>query len=497
MANAESFPHPVYAQFVLEPQFQESKHHLFDHMIAANEAHTIMLHECGILDGDQSASLLLALQQVRTEGVHSFRYEPHVEDLFFAVEGRLIEIAGAEIGGNLQIARSRNDLAAGMSRLMMRERLIAAGQQLLNLRDTLIDVAAQHTDSIMAGITHTQPAQPTTFAHYLLGVIAPLERDFARLQNAIHHTNQSSFGVAAFTTTSFPINRDRVAELLGLPKVIENGYDAVGTGDHIMESAAALTNSVGSLSRFVYDLLVFSRATENLLKIDDAFIQISSIMPQKRNPVVLEHIRVRIGWVYGEATSVQTMIHSAAFGDTNDVEDPMFIALNRAFDAFDAVVSLLDAVLQSAQFNTSLMRERAYGGHMTTTALADALVQNYGIAFRSAHGIVSRLVNQSQRAGKPIDAEMVNGASAEVLGSPLDVTTAFVESALDPWEFVKARALYGGCAPEATSAAIADARVRLQHDQSLLLKLRHAIENAHNDRTTRLSEIISAHDHPG
>lgn len=492
MANAPSFPHPAYAQYVLEPQFEESKQHLFDHMIAANEAHTIMLHECGILDAHHARGLLTALQQVRAEGVDRFTYQPTVEDLFFAVEGRLIELTSPEIGGNLQIARSRNDLAAGMSRMMLRQRLIQTQRLLLRLRKALIELASVHTESIMPGITHTQPAQPTTLAHMLLGVIGPLERDFERLNQALTHTNQSSFGVAAFTTTSFPISRERVAELLAFPEIVENGYDAVGAGDHIMEAAMAMTNSAGSLSRFVYDLLVFSRATENLLKIDDAFIQISSIMPQKRNPVVLEHIRTRISWVYGEATSVQTMLHNAAAGDTNDVEDPIFIAVNRCFDAYEAVIGLLTAVVQTATFNTELMAERAYQGHMTTTALADALVREYGIAFRSSHSIVSKLVNQSVAESRPIDAAMVRGVSTEVLGTALPVTESIVQDALDPRQFVAQRSIFGGCAPEATSAALAGCTERWQRDISRIDALQDSIDTANLLRARCVTELLGA-----
>ncbi|MCO5216748.1 MAG: argininosuccinate lyase [Thermomicrobiales bacterium] len=492
MANAPSFPHPAYAQYVLEPQFEESKQHLFDHMIAANEAHTIMLHECGILDAQHAKGLLTALQQVRAEGVDRFTYQPSVEDLFFAVEGRLIELTSPEVGGNLQIARSRNDLAAGMSRMMLRQRLIRTQRYVLALRKSLIELASKHTESIMPGITHTQPAQPTTLAHALLGVIGPLERDFERLDQALRHTNQSSFGVAAFTTTSFPISRERVAELLAFPIIVENGYDAVGAGDHIMEAAMAMTNSAGSLSRFVYDLLVFSRATENLLKIDDAFIQISSIMPQKRNPVVLEHIRTRISWIYGETTSVQTMLHNAAAGDTNDVEDPIFIAINRCFDAYEAIIGLLTAVVQTATFNTELMAERAYQGHMTTTALADALVRKYGIAFRSSHSIVSRLVNQSVAESRPIDAAMVRNISAEVLGQELEVTEEVVEGALDPRQFVAQRSILGGCAPEATSAALTGCTERLQRDHSRIDALRDSIDAANLLRARCVAELTGA-----
>ncbi|HEV2066788.1 MAG TPA: lyase family protein, partial [Thermomicrobiales bacterium] len=208
MANAASFPHPVYARFVLEPAFGDSQRMLFPHMIAANEAHALMLAATGILPVEQAARLLDALAAVSAGGAKEFDYRPEVEDLFFAVEGRLIELVGADAGGNLQIARSRNDLAAAMARLRLRERLDAVQDEVIALRAVLLDLAGTHTGSIMPGITHTQPAQPTTLAHQLLGVVGPLERDSTRLFAARDRVNRSPLGVAAFTTTSFPIDRE-------------------------------------------------------------------------------------------------------------------------------------------------------------------------------------------------------------------------------------------------------------------------------------------------
>jgi argininosuccinate lyase len=462
--HTETFPHPAYATYVLGPAFLESKQHLFPHMIAANEAHAIMLAECGVIERFQAAALLAALQDVKQGGVDAFSYTPAVEDLFFAVEGRLIELAGPDAGGNLQIARSRNDLAAGMSRMMLRERLLEARQQVLDLRSVLMDLIESHIETLMPGITHTQPAQPTTLAHYLLGVLGPLERDSDRLARAFARTNRSSLGVAAFTTTSFPIDRDRTAELLGFDGYVENGYDAVGANDHLLESVQALVNSVGSLSRFVYELLVWTRRSEDVVRIADAFIQISSIMPQKRNPVVLEHIRVRIGWVYGDASTVETIVHNAAFGDTNDVEDPMFVPLNRAFDAAGMVYGLLAAVLESATFNVEGMAKRAGEGNTTTTALADALVREFGVPFRSAHTIVSRLVTRTHTGDLPITAALVNEISGEVLGAPLQATEQFVQDALDPCTFVNVRTIPGGPAPATTRAALAASRERFDED---------------------------------
>ena len=488
--HAGAFPHPAYARYVLEPAFHESQRHLFDHMIAANEAHTLMLHATGVLDDAQAAALLRALRQVCEEGVDTFAYTPAVEDLFFAVEGRLIEIAGPDVGGNLQIARSRNDLAAGMSRMMLRERLLAARAQVLDLREVLLDLIERHTSTLMPGITHTQPAQPTTLAHYLLGVLGPLERDSERLARAFDRANQSAFGVAAFTTSSFPVDRDLVARLLGFDGLVENGYDAVGASDHLLEAVHALVNSVGSLSRFVYELLVWTRQSESVLRIDDAFIQISSIMPQKRNPVVLEHVRVRIGWVYGDAATVATIVHNAAFGDTNDVEDPMFVPLNRAFDAAEMVYGLLAAVLATATFNVAGMAERAGAGNTTATALADALVRKHGIPFRSAHTIVSRIVTRTTHDGAPITAGLVNDVSGTVLGRPLDVTEAFVAGALDPWGFVAARTVPGGPAPETTAAAAAHARERLDADRFALDGDAERIAAAGIERAHRIADLV-------
>jgi argininosuccinate lyase len=488
--HAGAFPHPDYARYVLEPAFHDSQRHLFAHMIAANEAHTLMLAATGILPDDHASALLAALRRVADAGPEAFAYVPEVEDLFFAVERKLIEIAGPDAGGNLQIARSRNDLAAGMNRMLLRERLLAARQQVLDLRSVLLNLIAEHIETLMPGITHTQPAQPTTLAHYLLGVLGPLERDSDRLAHAWGRTNRSAFGVAAFTTTSFPIDRELTARLLGFDGLVENGYDAVGASDHLLESVHALVNSVGSLSRFVYDLLVWARQDVDILRIDDAFIQISSIMPQKRNPVVLEHIRVRIGWVYGDASTVETIVHNAAFGDTNDVEDPMFVPLNRAFDAAGMVYRLLAAVLASATFNVAGMAARAGEGNTTATALADALVREHGIPFRSAHTIVSRLVSRTMADGSVITAALVNEVSGSVLDQPLEVSPAFVAEALDPWGFVNARTVPGGPAPKTVSAAIAAARARWEADRTALALDKARVANATAERSRRIEALV-------
>jgi argininosuccinate lyase len=482
------FPHPDYAKYILEPGFLHAQELLFPHMMAANEAQALMLAAMGIIPDHEAAALLTALREIEAAGADAFSYAPAIEDLFFAVEGRLIELAGPEAGGNLQIARSRNDLAAALGRMMIRRALLSLQGDVLLLRATLVFLAQQHIHSIMPGITHTQPAQPTTLAHYLMGVLGPLERDSARLRQAYVQVNRSPLGVAAFTTSSFPIDREMTASLLGFDGYIENGYDAVGTGDHLLETTQALVTMVGSLSRFVYDLLIWTRAEVGILRIGDEFIQISSIMPQKRNPVVLEHIRIRAGYVYGDASTVSTMIHSSAFGDTNDVEDQVFVPVARSFAAAESVLRLLDDVLQSATWNTDLLAERAQQGNMTTTAVADGLVRDFGLSFRSAHSVLSRLVS----AGVLIDAAHLIATVEAITGQQLAIDQAWVDAQLDPWAFIEARAIPGGPAPVAMQRAIDASRQLLARDQSLLDAAQTAMARANADISAQINKLVTS-----
>jgi len=495
MANRRSggaFPHPAYARYVLETGFHHPARLLWPHMMAANEAHTLMLAETGIISRQDAAALMAAQREIVAAGPEAFSYRPEVEDLFFLVEGRLIEQTGPDAGGNLQIARSRNDLGATMGRMLLREQISGIERLVLQLRALLIELIEEHIDTLMPGITHTQPAQPTTLAHELLGVLGPLERDSARLRQAWERTNRSPLGVAAFTTTSFPIDRDLTARLLGFDGVVENGYDAVGAADHLLEATQDLVTMTASLSRFVGELLIWARNEVGVLRVADEFIQISSIMPQKRNPVVLEHIRTRIAYVYGDADTVATMVHGAAFGDTNDVEDPIYVPLVHAFDATEMVLTLLIAVLETAEFNVDLLASRAGEGFSTATALADGLARDFHLPFRTAHHITAQTVKAASPAGA-ITAESVQSIAARELGRPLAITDSWLSDQLDPRRFVDARTIPGGPARSAVDTALASARTRLEADQQAVEAAIAGVQSAARERARRIDALIATH----
>jgi argininosuccinate lyase len=487
------FPHPVYADTILGPQFRESQKWLFEPMLQASEAHLLMLVQQRLMPVDQAGSVSRALQELRDAGADAFTYAPEVEDLFFQMEARILESAGEEAGGNLHLARSRNDLDAAMARLTVRRLLLETDVALDALRATFLRLIGEHVRTLMPGHTHTQPAQPTTLAHYLASTAQALERDAERLHAAFACTNRGPLGAAALTTTGFAIDRELTASLLGFDGVVINSYDAIGGVDYALESLNVLTICVLGLSRLIHDLLQWATREFGVLHIDPAFLQISSIMPQKRNPVVLEHLRARVGWVLGDAQTAATLVHSAALGDTVDVEDEFYEPLFRTFEHGLGVLRLLDAALGTCRFDIELLRDRASTGFTTATELADTLVRRAGLPFRQAHRVASAVVRLAGADSSRVTVELVAEAGRRALGrrpnTQLDPDD--LRAALDPWSFVEQRTIAGGPAPVAMQSHLAQLRQRLEADTAWRMAREAQIEAARAERQRRIATLTT------
>ena len=469
--SASTFPHPVYLQHVLQPAYRGASAHLFLPMLAANKTHAIMLTRQNIITQKNGAALLAAIAQVEEEGIEALIYQAGIEDLFFHVEGRIIELCGADYGGNLQLARSRNDLGHTLARLSFRTELLSLLQHLLNLRQTVLDLAYNHVHTIMPGYTHTQPAQPTTFAHYLAGVLSFLERDTERAKQAYITNNCSPLGAAAFTGSGFPINRELSAELLGFAKVMASSHDCIGASDHQTDIAAALTSLGVNLSRMTHDLLFRATRESGALYIDDSFIQISSIMPQKRNPVVLEHLRARLSRLLGQTQTIVMQCHNIPYGDTQDIEDEIEPTLFGAMETAVDILQLYEAVFATLRVNVEHLLSEAAAGFTTVTELADTLVREKELPFRTAHHIVSKMVQQAVKNGldtADLSPNMLDSAAKQVTGKPLNLDPLLFKKALDPTEFVTLRASLGGAAPSATTAVLNNQATQLAKDTTWL-----------------------------
>lgn len=488
-----AFPHPRYAEHVLKPSFREAQTYLFDLMMAANRAHVAMLTAQGILSTENGAALLRALVQVKAEGVEARQYEPGVEDLFFSVENRLVALVGPEVGGNLQIARSRNDLGAALARMTLRGLWLGVIEPLHDLRSALLHFARRHVETVMPGYTHTQPAQPTTMAHYAAAVLSFLARDAGRLQAAYASTNRSPLGAAAFTTTGFPIDRALTAEWLGFDSLMENSHDAIGAADYMTEAMSALITLALSLSRVTRDLLFWTTQEAAAIHIHDSFIQISSIMPQKRNPVVLEHLRARLGRLVGQAQTVLTMTHNVPYGDTQDIEDEIYEPLFGACETAADILSLYTAVFQTLEVNREHLAARAAAGFTTATELADTLARDVGLPFRTAHRVVSKLVQTAVSQGLTPDdvtPALLDRAAETVIGRPLALSEEVVRQALDPVHFVAVRTQPGGPAPATMRAWLDRAEQAVAADRRWMAATRSRLEEAGARLEKRVAELI-------
>ena len=454
---SSSFPHPLYEEYVLKPFFQDAKNYYYHPMLAANRAHAVMLYRCGIITRANAAALLKALARVEAAGVEKLAYRSGVEDLFFAVENRLIELAGAEFGGNLQLARSRNDLGYALTRLALRPALVDAADALISLRESLLAFAREHLETLMPGYTHTQPAQPTTMAHYVAGILACLQRDSARLRFAFATNNQSPLGAAALTGTAFPIDRELSARLLGFDGIQLSTYDSIGASDNMTDVAGALSTLGVNLSRFTKDMLFWATQESGAIRIDEGFLQISSIMPQKRNPVVLEHLRARVSRMLAQAQGTTLQCHNIPFGDTQDIEDEIIPLLFGSLETAVEISRLYAAVVDTLGVNVEHLRQRAIAGFTTVTELADTLVREAGLPFRQAHSLVSALVRHAQAqtlAPRDLTADDLRNVALDTLGREVELSDGAFARALYPRAFVEWRALPGGAAPRATAAVL-------------------------------------------
>src|SRR6266851_2496685 len=456
---------PEYVTYVLNENFEDAKTLLLAPMMAINYAHLVMLAAQGIIPKDDAHRLRAALDGVSQDDIKHVQYDGTYEDLFFYVEHLIVQACGDEIAGRLHTARSRNDIDMTMYRMRQREFVLGLLMATLELRRSLLDIVDRHRDTILAVHTHTQRAQPTTIAHYMLAVVEQLERDATRLKGAYDRTNRNPLGACAITGTGFPIDRQLTSELLGFCGPTGNTYGSIATVDYLLESASAATVLLAGHGRFVQDLLLWSTAEFSYVRFGDGFVQGSSIMPQKRNPVAIEHARAIGSKALGQSMAIVTTVHNTPFGDIVDTEDdlqPLVFAMFR--DAMRAV-RLVAAAMTTAEFDAARLEARAGDGWTTLTELADTLVRDHALPFKTAHAIAGRLVAGRQRDPDRPLAELLADASTELPGAPLAYSQAALAHILSPRYFVEIRRTFGGPAPEETTRAATASRRQLEADE--------------------------------
>lgn len=452
-----SFPSNIYRKVVLQPAYDEAKKNFLTIMLQINIAHLKMLEEQSLVTKEEATQIGVALKKLDLNYYRIQDYSPQYEDLFFRIENKLIELAG-DVAGNLHIGRSRNDMGIAIYRMTLRKKLLELMRELLTLRDDLIAAAEEHVDTIMIGYTHTQQAQPTTFAHYLKAVIDQIDRDFERMQHVYKTVNCSSMGAAALTTTGFNISRERMRDLLAFDDIIENAWDAVAGADYIAEAASIVQLAALNLGRTSQDFLLWATQEFNAFILASPYVQISSIMPQKRNPVSIEHTRSLLSSVVGDASTVLQMVHNTPFGDIVDTEDDMQPYLWRAIDRLVGIYKLFGSLVVTMDVNKKKLLSRAENSFANVTELADTLVRSEGISFRQAHSIVSKCIKELLAHGEESLASLTwglaNTQAKLVTGKALVISEENFYNALKPEFFVSIRTLFGGPSPVTMQASL-------------------------------------------
>jgi argininosuccinate lyase len=358
--------------------------------IQGSIAHATMLNEVNVLTCNELKEIQNGLEQIKNEITSDeFTWSIDLEDVHMNIESRLTEICG-EPGKKLHTGRSRNDQVATDIRLYLREHVLLITQELERLLNALLDLAEHEHSTIMPGFTHLQAAQPITFGHHLLAYFEMFKRDRERLQESFKRINTMPLGSAALAGTSYPINRQRTAELLGFERISQNSLDAVSDRDFAIEFASNASLIMMHLSRFSEELILWSSAQFEFISLPDSFCTGSSIMPQKKNPDVPELVRGKTGRVTGNLISLLTLMKGQPLAynkDNQEDKEPLFDSVETIYSCLRIFADMVPKI----DTNKENMLNSAIKGYTTATDLADYLVKK-GLPFRDAHDVVGKAV---------------------------------------------------------------------------------------------------------
>ena len=427
--------------------------------IAGSLAHAAMLSAQKIISAEDLAAIQQGLAQVTAEiEAGKFDWKLDLEDVHLNIEARLTELVGIA-GKRLHTGRSRNDQVATDVRLWLRSEIDLIGALLLELQQALVKVAADHVDVVMPGFTHLQVAQPVSFGHHLLAYVEMFARDAERLRDVRKRVNCLPLGAAALAGTSYPLDREMVATLLGMvdeagtPCICQNSLDAVSDRDFAIEFAAASALVMVHISRLSEELILWMSQSFGFIRIADRFTTGSSIMPQKKNPDVPELARGKTGRVVGHLMGLITLMKGQPLAynkDNQEDKEPLFDTVDTLKDTLRIFCEMMGGITVNAQ----AMESAALKGYATATDLADYLV-NKGLAFRDAHETVAHAVKAA--ISHQVDLSELPLA---VLQSFHHAIEKDVYDALSLRGSLNARRTLGGTAPQQVRAQIARHRAR-------------------------------------
>lgn len=427
---------------------------LYSHDIDGSVAHARMLEKVGVLQSQEATAIVDGLESIRHDiEAGNFIWSVSLEDVHMNIEAALTDRIG-DVGKKLHTGRSRNDQVATDIRLFVRAEIDQVAALITKLQAALVALAEREADTIMPGFTHLQTAQPVSFGHHMLAWFEMLDRDFSRLQDCRKRANLSPLGAAALAGTSYPIDRNFSAGLLGFDGPTKNSLDSVSDRDFAIELAACGSLLMTHLSRFSEELVLWTSAQFGFIELPDRFCTGSSIMPQKKNPDVPELVRGKTGRVTGHLVSLLTLMKSQPLAynkDNQEDKEPLFDLLDTLKDCLFAYCEMMPAI----SCNKAAMLEATRKGYATATDLADYLVKR-GMAFRDAHEVVGKAV--AFAIEQDLELSALSLAQLQEFSGTIE-DDVFAVLTLEG--SLNARNHIGGTAPEQVRAAVTEAKQRL------------------------------------
>ena len=415
--------------------------------IEGSIAHATMLGECGIIDKSESEKIVAALKGILADvEAGKLEFSPDAEDIHMNVETILTSRIG-DAGKRLHTARSRNDQVALDIRMYLLTEVAEVKKRIIGLLSAISEKAKLHVDTVMAGYTHLQRAQPVTFAHYILAYAQMLMRDYDRLCDCEKRMNVMPLGSGALASTTYPINRERVAELLGFPAVTENSIDGVSDRDFVIEFTSCLSILMMHMSRFSEEIILWCSSEFGFIELDDAFSTGSSIMPQKKNPDVAELVRGKTGRIYGDLMTLLTMMKSLPLAYNKDMQEDK----EAIFDAIDNTlisIEVFTSMFATMTIRADRLRKAAAKGFINATDCADYLVKK-GMPFRDAYKASGTLVAYCVDHDKTLEE-----LSLDEYKAVCDVFDEGVYDAINLENCVNGRKVRGGPAKESVERQI-------------------------------------------
>lgn len=383
--------------------------------IIGSQAHSIMLYENKIITKNEVTKILLALEKLKKE---KFEKKSDSEDIHELIESLVIKIAGLASGGKIHTARSRNDQVSLDIRMKIRDDINILCKCLLDTIETLVSLAQSHQKTVMPLYTHLQQAQAGVFSHYLLAYADSLFRDFDRLYATYGRVNENPLGAGPIGGTSIPIDRQSTARMLGFSGIIENSIDATSTRDFAAEYVAAGAILMTNLSRISEDFAIWSTSEFSFIELSDEFTSPSSVMPQKKNPDILELTRGKTAQVIGYLTSILSTVKGLSSGYNRDLQQIKSSIWSTSKISISALL-IIKPMLMTITVNKEQMKKATENGYLIALDLAEKLVQK-GIPFRTSHKIIGQLVQTASFSKKPLSKLTSFDVKNAVKGTSVD-----------------------------------------------------------------------------